>query len=279
VAKPGTAVAKPGTPVAKPGTPVAKPGTPVAKPGTPVAKPGTPVAKPGTPVAKPGTPVAKPGTPVAKPGTPVAKPGTPVAKPGTPVAKPGTPVAKPGTPVAKPGTPVAKPGAPVAKPGTPVARPAVAAYPAAAAAPGGAIEISEDEYDGDVNPDYIDPLYDAKKGVYWAYFQNSGKFYKLYGTKVDSERTLLDKIKKIKNMSSGASPSDSLRIELEQEMLDIIARTARLGKKIKELTTHVKRVSPTDPTHKIYIGEARCCTKDLRLVRAVSHRLIAHLEY
>ena len=129
--------------------------------------------------------------------------------------------------------------------------------------PGGAIEVTEDEYDGDVNPDYIDPLFDAKKGVYWAYFQMNEKFYKLYGTPADTERSLLDKIKKIKNTASGATPSNSLRIGLEQEKLDITARLPRLDKKIRDLTKDLKTTPVTDPNYKIYVAEINVANNEL----------------
>jgi hypothetical protein len=183
-----------------------------------------------------------------------AKLGTPSARPAFPGAKPAFPGAKPAFPGAKPAFPGAKPAFPGAKPAFPGAK---------AAAPGGAIEINEDEYDGDVNPDYIDPLFDTKRGVYWAYFQSSGKFYKLYGTPTDTERSLLDKIKKIKNTATGSSPSNSLRIGLEQEKLDITARIPRIEKKIRDLSADVKRSSPTDPKYKIYVGEIGVAQKEL----------------
>ena len=294
-----TAVAKPAakvtTPAAKPAakvtTPAAKPAakvtTPAAKPAakvtTPAAKPAAkmttpaakPAAKPATPAAKPA---AKPATPAAKPAVAkpavakpaVAKPAVPGAKPATPVAKPA--VAKPAVPGAKPATAVAKPAAkPAVRPATaakPAVRPATAARPAtatrsAAAAPGGAIEITEDEYDGDVNPDYVDPIFDTKRGVYWAYFQSDNKFYKIYGTPQDNERSLLDKIKKIKDTVRGASPSNSLRIGLEQEKLDITARIPRLQKRIKELTVDLKSTPTSDPKRAIYSGEIGVAEKEL----------------
>ena len=99
--------------------------------------------------------------------------------------------------------------------------------------------------------------------MYWAYFQSSGKFYKLYGTPTDTERSLLDKIKKIKNTATGSSPSNSLRIGLEQEKLDITARIPRIEKKIRDLSADVKRSSPTDPKYKIYVGEIGVAQKEL----------------
>ena len=277
------------TPVAAAKTPAtaAKTGakTPVAAAKTPVAAAKTPVAaaKTGakTPVAaaKTGakTPVAAAKTgakiPAKTPVTPSKIPAKLPAKlPMTPSkipaklptvlsAKLATPSAKSAFPGAKPAFPGAKPSLAAAKPSLAAAKPSLAA--AKAAAPGGAIEIDEDEYDGDVNPDYIDPLFDTKRGVYWAYFQSSGKFYKLYGTPTDTERSLLDKIKKIKNTATGSSPSDSLRIGLEQEKLDITARIPRLEKKIRELSADVKRSSPTDPKYKIYVGEIGVAQNEL----------------
>ena len=114
-----------------------------------------------------------------------------------------------------------------------------------------------------MNPDYIDPLFDTKRGVYWAYFQSDGKFYKLYGTKVDTERGLLDKIKKIKNTARGSSPSNTLRIGLEQEKLDITARIPRLEKRIKDLSKDIKNTSATDPNYKIYVGELNVAKNQL----------------
>jgi hypothetical protein len=183
---------------------------------------------------------------------------TPAKLPG---AKPALATARPAVATARPALATARPAVAAARPAVAAARPAVAA--AKAVAPGGAIEIDEDEYDGDVNPDYVDPLFDTKKGVYWAYFQSSGKFYKLYGTPADTERTLLDKIKKIKNTATGSSPSDSLRIGLEQEKLDITARIPRLEKKVRELSADVKRSSPADPKHKIYVGEIGVAQNEL----------------
>ena len=89
------------------------------------------------------------------------------------------------------------------------------------------------------------------------------KFYKLYGTPVDTERALLDKIKKIKNMVRGATPANSLRIGLEQEKLDITARLPRLEKKIKELSKDLKNTPKTDPKYKIYVGEIGVAQNEL----------------
>ena len=265
------------TPVAAAKTPVAAAKTPVAAAKTPVASAKTPVAAAKTgakiPAKTPVTPSKIPAKLPAKlPMTPSkipaklptvlsAKLATPSAKSAFPGAKPAFPGAKPAFPGAKPSLAAAKPSLAAAKPSLAAAKPSLAV--AKAAAPGGAIEIDEDEYDGDVNPDYIDPLFDTKRGVYWAYFQSSGKFYKLYGTPTDTERSLLDKIKKIKNTATGSSPSDSLRIGLEQEKLDITARIPRLEKKIRELSADVKRSSPTDPKYKIYVGEIGVAQNEL----------------
>jgi hypothetical protein len=236
--------------------------TPAKLPVTPSKIPAKLPAKMPTVLgAKSAFPGAKPAFPGAKPAFPGAKPAFPGAKPSLAAAKPSLAAAKPSLAAAKPSLAAAKPSLAAARPSLAAAKPALAV--AKAAAPGGAIEIDEDEYDGDVNPDYIDPLFDTKRGVYWAYFQSSGKFYKLYGTPTDTERSLLDKIKKIKNTATGSSPSDSLRIGLEQEKLDITARIPRLEKKIRDLSADVKRSSPADPKYKIYVGEIGVAQKEL----------------
>ena len=131
--------------------------------------------------------------------------------------------------------------------------------------PGGAIEITEDEYDGDVNPDYIDPLFDAKKGVYWAYFQMNEKFYKLYGMPNDTERGLLDKIKKIKNATQGASSTNTLRILLEKEKLDITERMIpRVENKINDLTKALNNTPAASIKHKNIVEEINHATSELK---------------